>query len=659
MLLNKRFFMVSVLLLLMLVPSLVQAAPLPQQQETMSGSFTSTKAVVAPLEPVMVNVTVVGYQGPATLLIFDSAGQTAGAWEFAIPAGGNTTVTVSPRGKLGEHIGVLYASGVEVAHAPIYRLDAHTSVHTGVTAYDQLYPRVHAFMQHDVLEYWLDGHFVRGYRSPDSPLLWLRDHYYQGRGFRYFETDVTSLVDAFRRYQSPTGSFPDFLARPDYGIDAHRTPVEADVEYLFVLAVYEAWQMTGDDQWMIANLPAMQKAIDYTTSSSLRWEPNVGLVKRPYTIDTWDFEYGETTIDPTTGLPAPRHWIDEHTKWGIFHGDNTGLAKALRVLAEMEAYVGQPEKAQKHRKLADDIIQRLNWMSWNGSFYRHHVKLEPWDVPGVDEDYQLSLSNAYALNRGVLTTQQARAILYEYRSRLRRPGNVSFAEWWSIDPPFPQGSFGMAGRLGERPGFYVNGGIMPLVGGELSRGAFRYGYEEYGFDILERYYDLIARTNATYLWYHPTGGPGSTGMDVLSTDGWGSSAMLAGLMEGAAGVEDDGVRYSKVTLSPRWSASAVSNAYIVTRYAASDGYVAYRWRHVQEKERDRSYLHLEVTGSGEWLTVRLLLPPEALVVNEVILNGQSVPIGEYTQETIGSSRYVVLNNVPNGIVNVQVNMKSQ
>lgn len=633
-------------------PPPAHAAP-PQQTATITGWFASEQDVVAPLQPVNIGITIAGYHGSATLLIFDSAGASVGAWECSIPTTGNTTVQVVPRGKPGTHWAALFAGGSEIASGPIYTLDAQTTIQTGLQMIDEFYPRVQQFMLNCTLEYWLNGKLVHGYRSPDSPLIWLRDHYYQGRGFRYFETDVTSTIDAFRNYQQPDGSFPDFLARPKYNIPALRTPVEADVEYLFVLAVYEAWKMTGDDQWLIANLEAMQRAVNYSLTHPLRWSPEFGLIKRPFTIDTWDFEYGPTTLDPTTNLPAPRHWIDEWTRWGIFHGDNTGMIRALRALAEIEIYLGQPENAQYHYQTAQDMHMRLNAVSWNGTFFRHHVKLIPWDVPGVDEETQLSLSNAYALNRGVLTINQARAIIYEYRSRLRRPNNVAFAEWWSIDPPFPPGSFGMAGRLGEQPGYYVNGGIMPLVGGELARGAFRYGYEEYGFDILRRYYDMIKSTGETYLWYHPTGGPGATGDDVLSTDGWGSSAMLAALIEGAAGVEDIGVRYSNVLISPRWTAASIHNAYVVTRYAASDGYVAYRWRHIHEPQSNRSVMQMDVTGSGEKVHLRLLLPPQIEAVSRVTLNGAPV---DSTMDTIGTSRYLSVSDIPNGVVHVQVDL---
>lgn len=643
-------------LLFALVALIVVALALPAlpAQAQPAASFTSTAGVAFPLQPVSVNVHVQDYSGPATLVVFDSRGRTAGAFPLSL-AGGFGAVSVIPRGSLGDHGAVLFlADGTQVAAGRLYRLEAETTVRAGVEPFDQLYDRVKGFMAADRLAYSIDGVPVSGYRSPDSPLLWLRDHYYQNRAFRYFEQDLTSLPEAFARAQLLDGSLPDFLARPEWGIPAYRTPVEADVEYLYAQLVYETWKTTGDTAWMLRQLPFVQKAIQYTLSDPLRWEPSLGLVKRPFTIDTWDYEYGPTTRDPETGQPAPRHWIDEHTKWGIFHGDNTGLAEALRSLATMEEQAGLWESAYYRRAQADDIMRRLNALSWNGRFFTHHVKLVPFDVPGVDEAEQLSLSNAIALNRGVLTPEQGRAILAEYRRRLQDPNRIAFAEWWSIDPPFPGGAFGLAGRSGELPGEYVNGGVMPLVGGELARGAFRYGYEDYGFDILERYYDLIKRTGASYLWYYPTGGI-ATANEFLPSDGWGSSAMFGALIEGAAGIEDSGVRFSSAVVSPRWLAAprhTVNAAYAVARYAASDGYAAYNWRYTPATRSAPATIDVEATGGGDTIKVRVLLPAKA-EPRAVTLNGQPALL---RIESVGESRYVVVDaNGP--IVNVQVALR--
>jgi hypothetical protein len=641
------------LLLLALVLAALQLTPASAQG---GASFASASPVVAPLAPVAVNVNIQGYSGPATLLVFDGRGRPAGSFPLTL-AGGFGAVEALPRGAPGEHWAALVLpDGRQAAAGTLYRLEADTAVRTGVAAFDQLYERVKGFMAAKRLSYQLDGAAVTGYRSPDSPLLWLRDHYYQNRAFRYFEGELTSLPEANQRAQAPDGSLPDFLARPEWGIPAFRTPVEADVEFLYVQLIYETWKTTGDTAWMLRMLPSAQKAINYTLTAPERWEPNLGLVKRPFTIDTWDFEYGPTTSDPNTGKPAPRHWIDGQTKWGIFHGDNTGLAEALRSLAAMEEQAGQAELAAQRRTLANDIMVRLSRLSWNGKFYTHHVKLAPFDVPGVDEATQLSLSNAIALNRGVLSVAQGRAILAEYQRRLNDPRRVAFAEWYSIDPPFPAGAFGLDGRVGEQPGAYVNGGIMPLVGGELSRGAFRYGYEAYGFDILHRYDELLRRTGATYLWYYPTGGI-ATANEFLPTDGWGSSAMLGALIEGAAGLEDAGIAFGAATISPRWLAdprNSVTSAYASARYAASGGYAAYSWRYeLPAKPGAEARLTLEATGSGDSMRLRVLLPPQAREVRAVALNGRPIPL---QLETVGTSRYVVVNTT-GPIVNVQVTVR--
>ncbi|RRR77789.1 MAG: hypothetical protein EI684_01025 [Candidatus Viridilinea halotolerans] len=642
-----------VLLILLLIGLGVGALPPERVRAQAGASFSSTNAVVAPLVPTLVHANVANYTGTATLLIFDAAGRFAGEYSINL-VGGFGSVEVLPRGSLGNHwAALLLPDGRQVANGTVYRLDAQTMVQTGVAPFDQLFGRVREFMASKRLSYQLDDRTVVGYRSPDSPLIWLRDHYYQNRAFRYFEGDLVSLVEANQRAQRPDGSLPDFVARPEWGIPALRTPVEADVEFLYVQLIYETWQTTGDTAWMLRLLPSAQRAINYTLTSPERWSRQHDLVMRPFTIDTWDFAYGPTTRDPNTGEPAPRHWIDEHTKWGIFHGDNTGLAEALRSLAVMEEAAGRPDLAAQWRNLANDSMVRLNRLSWNGNFYTHHVKLVPYQVPGVDEARQLSLSNAIALNRGVLTLAQGRAILAEYQRRLNDPQRTAFAEWYSIDPPFPPGAFGLAGRLGERPGEYVNGGVMPLVGGELSRGAFRHGYESYGFDILYRYDQLIRRTGSTYLWYYPTGGVAEVD-HFLPTDGWGSSAMLGALIEGAAGIENRGLKFSAATLSPRWLAdprNRINDAYAVARYAAADGYVAYRWHHAPAATRGvEGQLHLEATSSGATLLLRVLLPPQAERVTQVLLNGQPVPL---RLETLGASRYVLV-EAGGPLVKVQV-----
>jgi hypothetical protein len=302
----------------------------------------------------------------------------------------------------------------------------------------------------------------------------------------------------------------------------------------------------------------------------------------------------------------------------------------MQLLARIYDHLGNAERAAYWRGEAAGIIERLNALAWNGDYYRHMVHLVPVEVPGVDEAKQLSLSNTYALNRWGMTEQRAEAIIAEYYKRYQRRG-TAFSEWFSIDPPFPSGSLSTGPGWGKEPGEYVNGGHMPLVGGELARGAFRFGSESYGFDILQRYYSLIDGTGDSYLWYHPDGRPGISGPDTLATDGWGSSAMLAALIEGAAGVTDDHKLFEQASLAPRWSAAEdVRQAEVVVRYGASDGYVAYQWQRLPDG------IQLRWTGPRDGVRLNVLLPIGASEEIRVELDGRPV---EGTVHEVGRSSY--------------------
>jgi hypothetical protein len=163
------------------------------------------------------------------------------------------------------------------------------------------------------------------------------------------------------------------------------------------------------------------------------------------------------------------------------------------------------------------------------------------------------------------------------------------------------------------------------VGGELARGAFDHGYEAYGVDILRRYYAMIERDGGTFLWYHPDGRPGIGTEQTISTDGWGSSAMLSAMTEGLAGVVDQGKLYREVLLAPRWAVECglrdkgcYGRDYEVgLEYPASGAYFAYRVRYETDGRIKLAW------GGRETSSVRLhlMLPtgtnPHILEVNGV------------------------------------------
>ena len=175
-------------------------------------SIAGPDAEQSPLAELRLQADAGGFSGAAELRLFDGAGRR----EASLPlqfAGAPLSLSWRAGGALGDHPAVLLIDGkVAAISSAAYRLDAQTQVSTGLADYDTLVPKVREFLRNDVSEYEYEGYTVRGYRSPDSYLIWLRDHVYQGLGYRYFETDMTSALDYFRRQQKPDGAFDDYFA---------------------------------------------------------------------------------------------------------------------------------------------------------------------------------------------------------------------------------------------------------------------------------------------------------------------------------------------------------------------------------------------------------------------------------------------------------------
>ncbi len=501
-------------------------------------------------------------------------------------------------------------------------------IKTGVPEFDDLLPRVKGFLEQDILEAVVDGDKIRGFRSPDAKSIWIRDHSDMMRAGKYFETDLKSTVEHFAATQSANGRIFDYFTVFPEKLPCERenwtkyvrVPVEADVEYRFIKAAYLAWQATGDDTWILRLIPAMERALDYIFNNPQRLDAETGLVKRAYTIDTWDFAY-----------TAGKHeWlqfqINDDTYWGVFHGDNSGYYESLSILATLYEYFGEGLKATESRRKAEILKKKVQEICWNGEYFTHFVKITPVEIPGVDEARQLSMANPMSINRGIATHEMAVSIIKEYQRR--KISTQAFAEWFSIDPPFPDGVFGDDKLIG---GAYINGGIFPLAGGELAMAAFNHGFEEYGVSVLKQYYNLIAEKNETFLWYFPDGSPTtvetSTSPEAMPTDGWGSSAMVWALVEGLAGIEDKLKRFEKVRLSPRWLAAGVRNAGIEAGYLSQG--VGYTYNYTDDALSIDLKCHADVDFH--------VLINSAAIVNELTVNGLLI---EYQVESVEQSQYV-------------------
>lgn len=749
-------------------------------------------------------------------------------------------------GALGYHTVALEDDRGRVCETLTFRVDAETQLHDEGGRFGELLQ----MLLYTMISEFGEAHSVRWRgRIYHFFICWLRDHVHVLKGMKYFYPTLKDAIDLYRESQREDGMIWDNVyprtpeanywdtrfaeggfIRPfdDYTAEFKRIPVENDVEYLFVEGLYYTWKATGDDGWMADSLDAAVRAYEYSVTDPYRWSEKYRLLKRGHTIDTWDFQ-----DEPDCTVAGDAMGVEPgQTHFGVMFGDNTGYAAGCRQLAEMLAHVGRDEEAGRYQERGREIKQRLDALAWNGRFYTHHVREDDDWRPdlGVDERTQLSLSNAYSLNRG-LTHDQCVAIIRTYQRLQETLPEGSPGEWYTIYPPFPKGYGGHNGLWQ-----YMNGGVTPIVAGELAHGAFEHGFEAYAVDILHRLFDLAqahgGKFHSAYTGAFPStaprqwtpldiaaqanisldgegapGVPGWTGegdndlhemptgdlelvgvpfhlpdpetngrrsaiglrwtedyaqwveipvgataasvyflhtsantssgvagsvtlhytdgtdhtryvirgqnvagwwlpeapgghstlvcevawrgknahcgnVGVLAwgldnphpdktiarltlrasedgafwavlgvtlcdqpaafppgpisfgiPNGWSAAAVVYALVEGLAGVVDAGVCYNQVTLSPRWLAAGVSAATVTVRYPASDGYVAYAYRH----DPERRALGLVLTGSGEACQCHLLLPSEATGVRGVQADGQDV---DFAVRTVEQSRYV-------------------
>ncbi len=764
---------------------------LQDEQQTTSGDkpITLEKSHFSPLDPITIRC-----QQPGRITVRDGQGNIY----FSQDSGDNFQFWVG--GCLGYHSVSLANKKGQLLDYATFNVNGKTHINDEGAGYGKLLDTLFWSMTKG----WgyVDMFRVNG-RFYETFVRWLRDHVHTMKGLKYFYPNLKSGIDLYADTQRGDGmiwdniyprycdknwwdrrfAYADFIEHIENGhYEMKRIPVENDVEYLFIEGLYYTWKATGDDDWMAGHLDKALKAVHYSTTSPYRWSDKYQLLKRGFTIDTWDFQSNEDTA-LMDGNDIMRIELGK-TRFGIMYGDNTGMAQSCLYLAEMLEYAGRHDEAADYRKLSGALMDRLNALSWNGRYYTHHVPEDPslhLDL-GVDQLKQVSLSNAYSINR-TLTHEQCVAIIKTYQQIRQEIPESSPGEWYTIYPPF-EGGFG--NRDSSSKWEYMNGGVTSIVAGELAHGAFEHGFESYGADILQRVAKLARETddylhctyrgavpekperrfdqlnitgvansnfpgkeamhNDTFVWsesiYHdipfavlnpdehqhtaielnndtglksvisPVGQQAAsvyllhtsqspmTGTikliyddktyytdyitqdksghwwtceqtngddypnsklawrsnndqyvafyvygfnnpypdkiisdihfdkaendsswkiraitlcsasvffmpDIVSfgiPDNWGAAAVVYALVEGLAGIKDNGVAYNKAVIAPRWEAAGVSKARAVVKYEASEGYVAY------EYEKTDPYILFRFTGTPKETELKILLP---------------------------------------------------
>jgi len=465
----------------------------PAQLLKGSDAFNSSKNVdqAKPLD-----VLTFVHQGRAEVQVTDGEGEIY----YKQPHQSVTSFTVG--GALGKHtISCRDKKGNEISKI-YFIVQAITSIDDNNGRYKKMFDLFYNSMQTDT------GHVVWNKKRYRYFVPWGLDHCHTMKGLKYFYGFGEEFVDLMREAQREDGmiwSFVEHMSNMDYfrtrdsvmGYTRKvgdkyfvRQPTENHPEYIFVKTIYQCWKASDNVGWMKNNLNAAAKALDYCKNDPARWSNRFQLLKRVYTIDSWDFQVDDE-YTPDLGLTNTMIIDPVKSKFGVFFGDNTAYAMACNQLAEMYEEVGMMRESEKFKKRSVEIINRLNALSWNGKFYTHFID-EDSTVKrklGVDEKSQLAQSNAYSLNRGI-GHEKSKAIIESYINLKNNLPIGSPGEWYAIYPPFEKG-FGPHGEKWQ----YMNGGVGGHVAGELARGAFENGYEKYGADILERMYELGKRHN--------------------------------------------------------------------------------------------------------------------------------------------------------------------
>ena len=449
----------------------------------------------APLE----SLTVTGASPQGRWRVLDGKGQTYAegaateSWTFQVGghSGTHTLLWLDKKDRLLDYV--------------TFTLQARTALQTDDPLYAQLLDQLYWTMvkvRGEAQTVWLGGKFYRYF------VRWLRDHVHTLKGMKYFYPELASGIDLYADHQREDGMiwdniyprdqeknwwdrrfrYGDFIRDIEEGrYEFKRIPVENDVEFLFVEGLYYTWKATGDTTWMQQRLDQAIKALDYSLTDAYRWSTQYQLLKRGFTIDTWDYQADADAARAGNDIMV----VDlEKSYFGVMFGDNTGYVAACHYLAEMLDTAGRQDEAATFRQRGETLKARLDALAWTGTHYLHHVPETPAPVRdlGVDTATQVSLSNAYSLNRG-LSQVQGEAIIRSYQQIRSEMPASSPGEWYSIYPPFARGFDGPS-----PPWEYMNGGVTPIVAGELARGAFRFGYPRYGVDILKRLHALAAET---------------------------------------------------------------------------------------------------------------------------------------------------------------------
>ncbi len=440
------------------------------------------------LEPLHeLNITT---QTPGSLRVVDGGGNIYYTTEI------KDKVSIKIGGALGTHLVVLLDKKNRILDMAAFLVDTKTTISDKDGEFQKMLEMLEfSCRQHSSGYYRMEGKTLRTFAG------WFQDHVHVFKAMKYFDQEVKTGFDLWAEGQRENGMLADNCYQPWSGYKSWlsrfgeqfvwtkgdktesstfyiRIPVENMSEFTFLEGIYYAWKATGDDAWMAGKLDNCIKAVEYATSDPYRWSEKFKLLKRGYTIDIWDFQPSMDTKVWGGDIMMAKPGV---TEYSVMYGDNVGMSVGCKYLAEMLEYAGRGKEAGRFSDLGQELLDRLNEVSWNGEFYTHHVAEDPSyvrDFGDTPVDRQVTISNSYAINRRI-GHDKAKAIIETYQRIRKEMPESSPGEWYMCYPPYKKGW--------SNPEWdYMNGGVSSIVGGEVAHGAFEHGFEAYGVDCLRR-----------------------------------------------------------------------------------------------------------------------------------------------------------------------------
>jgi len=112
------------------------------------------------------------------------------------------------------------------------------------------------------------------------------------------------------------------------------------------------------------------------------------------------------------------------------------------------------------------------------------------------------------------------------------------------------------------------------------------------------------------------------------------AAVIYALLEGLAGIKDEGIAFNKARLAPRWSVADVDEVNATVKYPASGGYLCYTYKF----DKINNELQVDFTGTAANIDVELLIG-ENQTVTDVHLNKQPI---KFKTKLVENSKYICI-----------------